>query len=64
MNVLPRDKQIAIIAALSEGTSFRQLTGEIIRPVQKSPSLTVTESWLSTWVSTSRLTVSRTICFP
>ena len=32
-------------------------------PVQKSPSLTVAESWLSTVVSSVMLTVSRTICF-
>ena len=34
-----------------------------IRPVQKSPSLTVTESWLSTVVFSVLLTVSRTMCF-
>ena len=45
-------------------TSFRQLTGGwIIRPVQKSPSLTVAGSWLPAWVSTVTLAVSRTICF-
>ena len=34
-----------------------------IRTVQKSPSLTVVESWLSTVVSSLRPTVPRTICF-
>ena len=31
--------------------------------VQKSPSLTVAESWLSTVVSTVMLVVPRTMCF-
>jgi hypothetical protein len=34
-----------------------------IRPVQKSPSLTVAESRLPTAVSTATLTVASTICF-
>ena len=35
----------------------------IIRPVQKSPSLTVIESWLSIVVFSVPPTVSRTMCF-
>jgi hypothetical protein len=35
----------------------------IIRPVHKSPSLTIAENWLATVVSTVAPTVSRTICF-
>jgi hypothetical protein len=34
-----------------------------IRPVQKSPSLTVVEDWLSTVVFTVALAVSKTMCF-
>ena len=34
-----------------------------IRPVHKSPSLTVAESWLPTAISTAKFAVPRTICF-
>jgi hypothetical protein len=44
-------------------TSFPQPTGGIIRPVQKSPSLTVVESWLSTVVFAGLPTVPGTIRF-
>jgi hypothetical protein len=41
--------------------SLHQLIGGLIRPVQKSPSLTVAESWLSTVVSSVSPTVPGTI---
>jgi hypothetical protein len=44
-------------------TSFHQLTGRAIRPVQKSPSLTIAEIRLSTMVSTVTPTVSGTVRF-
>ena len=47
--------------------SMRQLLttdiGQLIDPVQKSPSLIVAESWLPTVVSSVMLTVSRTMLF-
>jgi hypothetical protein len=43
MNILPRDRQIAVIAALSEGTS--------IRAVERLTGSTVTRScgWAPAW---------------
>ena len=54
---------IAAFVSRGQTTIAQALPMAAICAVQKSPSLTVAESWLSTVVSAVRLTVSRTIRF-
>ena len=55
--------RIPFLANLHAVLAHHPPLGRAIRPVHKSPSLTVVENWLSTVVSTVAPTVSRTICF-
>jgi hypothetical protein len=58
-----REGDVLVVARLDRCASFWPPISVTYRPVQKSPSLTVAESWLPTMVSNVMLTVSRTMCF-